>query len=390
MQLNHGIHLAYCTNVHRGGDWSETFDSLKHDVMRVRKQVSPDKPYAIGLRLSANAARELSDPQLLLEFQRWLEQNNSYVFTINGFPYGEFHGTRVKEKVYMPDWSKPERLEYTNLLFDLLTQILPEGVDGSVSTLPASFKEFIGNGEVPKAIYQNLESCFRYIEKIAAGNSQDLHLGLEPEPLGLFETSAETIDFLDDLGNHIGSDNTWRNFVGVNYDTCHLAVEFEEPSLAIGNLLDSGYRISKIHISSALSVVPSKAALESVAEFHEEVYLHQVVSAREGEVIQRFKDLDLGLQNAAGQSFGGLGDEWRIHFHVPLHASPIAPLGDTRDHVTSTFDLIQKNPDICKHLEMETYTWEVLPEELKTGDVVDQVVKEYEWTLAELMARDLA
>jgi len=105
MLLNHGIHLAYCTNVHRGGDWEETFQSLQEDVMRVRKEVSPDQPYAIGLRLSAQAAKDLSDSQRFLEFQRWLEVNQSYVFTIKGFPYGDFHGTRVKEQVYVPDWA---------------------------------------------------------------------------------------------------------------------------------------------------------------------------------------------------------------------------------------------------------------------------------------------
>ena len=141
MHLNHGIHLAYCTNVHRGGDWAETFASLEQDVMRVRAQVSPEAPYAIGLRLGADAAQELSDGGRLLEFQRWLEKNNSYVFTINGFPYGQFHGTRVKEQVYCPDWSTPERLDYTNLLFDLLSELLPDGIGGSVSTLPGSFKE---------------------------------------------------------------------------------------------------------------------------------------------------------------------------------------------------------------------------------------------------------
>ncbi len=390
MHLNHGIHLAYCTNVHRGGDWAETFDSLERDVLRVRKQVSPEDPYAIGLRLGADAARELSDAPRLLEFQRWLDKHNCYVFTINGFPYGQFHGTRVKEQVYRPDWSTPERLQYTNLLFDLLSQILPAGMEGSVSTLPGSFKEFIGSEGVPDILYKNLEACFRHVEKLSARTGQDLHLGLEPEPLGLFETSTETVEFLDALGRRIGNDGGWRKVLGVNYDTCHLAVEFEEPDEAIGRIRDAGYRISKIHISSALSVVPTKDALVTLADFHEDVYLHQVVSAREGEVIHRSKDLDIGLQNAASQSFGGLGDEWRIHFHVPLHASPGAPLGDTREHVTGLLDLLQQDPALCKHLEMETYTWEVLPEEMRTGDVVDQVVKEYRWTLAELQARGLA
>jgi hypothetical protein len=167
-------------------------------------------------------------------------------------------------------------------------------------------------------------------------------------------------------------------------------VEFEEPAAAFGRILDSGYRISKIHLSSALTVIPTREALEGLADFHEEVYLHQVISARNGEVIHRKKDLDIALQDAAGQSFGGLGEEWRIHFHVPLHASPGAPFGDTRDHVLGTLDILQQNPALCTHLEMETYTWEVLPRELRTNDVVDQVVKEYQWTTRELENRGLA
>ena len=131
MKLSHGLHLAYCTNIHRGEDWAQTFDSLQHYTLSVRERVCPDKAYAIGLRLSDQASRELSDPSTLLSFQRWLDKNQCYVFTINGFPYGRFHGTRVKEQVYAPDWTTRERLEFTNRLFDLLGQLTPAGIEGS-------------------------------------------------------------------------------------------------------------------------------------------------------------------------------------------------------------------------------------------------------------------
>ena len=52
MRLNHGLHLAYCTNVHRGETWREIFDSLKTHTLAVREQVCPHAPFAIGLRLS--------------------------------------------------------------------------------------------------------------------------------------------------------------------------------------------------------------------------------------------------------------------------------------------------------------------------------------------------
>src|SRR5258706_4435322 len=159
MRLTHGLHLAYCTNIHRGETWAQTLDSLQRYTLAVRQRVCPTKPYAIGLRLSQQVAIELSEPSALLSFQRWLEQNNCYVFTINGFPYGRFHGGRVKEQVYAPDWTTPERLDFTKRLFDLLAQLVPPEVEGSVSTVPCSFKEFITTPEQVQAMRSNLWQC---------------------------------------------------------------------------------------------------------------------------------------------------------------------------------------------------------------------------------------
>src|SRR5207247_6694962 len=143
MKLNHGLHLAYCTNIHRGETWPETFDALQKYTLAVREKVCPKEPYAIGLRLSDQASRELSEPKTLTKFQKWLAQQDCYIFTINGFPYGCFHGARVKEQVYAPDWTTRERVDYTNRLFDLLAELAPPEVEGSVSTVPCSFKPFI-------------------------------------------------------------------------------------------------------------------------------------------------------------------------------------------------------------------------------------------------------
>ena len=388
MQLSHGIHLAYCTNVHRGGSWEETFASLENYVLRVRQKVSPDKPYAIGLRLGADAARGLTDGRQLAEFRKWLDEKNCYVFTINGFPYGNFHGQRVKEQVYLPDWTSLARLEYTNLLFDILAELSEEGAEGSVSTLPGSFKEFIPSGEVPVAMIDNLESCIKHVEKVASRKRLDLHLGLEPEPLGFFETSVETVTFFEKLEDRLGREDNWKKILGVNYDTCHLGVEYENPEEALGRLNNAGIRISKLHLSSALKANPSQNNLQRLSDFREDVYLHQVVVAKDNQIIARHKDLDIALDHAAKHPTE-TGDEWRIHFHVPLHASPGEGLGDTRDHVEGTLDLLAANPNLCRHLEMETYTWEVLPRDLRSNDVVEQIIREYEWTLGELEARGL-
>ena len=230
MKLKHGIHVAYCTNIHRSESWPETFANLERYTLAVKARVCPDKPYAIGLRLSDQASRELSDKTALLAFRRWLDRHNCYVFTINGFPYGRFHGARVKEQVYAPDWTTNERVEYTNRLFDLLAQLAPDGVEGSVSTVPGSFKEFIQTKEQERAMRNNLWHCVEHIAGVSERSGTKLHLGLEPEPLCYLETSEETAKFFDQLRADHPNDPRLGEHLGVNYDTCHLAVEFEEPS----------------------------------------------------------------------------------------------------------------------------------------------------------------
>src|ERR1051325_502022 len=259
MQLKRGLHLAYCTNIHRGESWAQTLETLKNYTRAVRDRVSRGKSYAIGLRLSADAARELSDPNTLAGFRRWLDREDCYVFTINGFPYGKFHGAPVKERVYTPDWTTRERVEYTNLLFNLLAEILPFGIEGSVSTVPCSFKEFITGPEQVEAMRANVWRCVEHIARVSESSGKRLHLGLEPEPLCHLETSSETALFFDQLRDEHPGDSRLREHLGVNYDTCHLAVEFEEPADVLRRFREHDIRVSKLHFSSALKVTADAA-----------------------------------------------------------------------------------------------------------------------------------
>jgi hypothetical protein len=392
MKLKHGLHLAYCTNIHRGETWTQTFDTLQRYTLAVRERVGQGKPYAIGLRLGAEAARELSEPKTLRGFRHWLDRENCYVFTINGFPYGKFHGTRVKEQVYAPDWTTQERVDYTNLLFDLLSEFVPAGIAGSVSTVPVSFKEFIREPAQLEAAATNLWSCIEHIERLANRTGRDLHLGLEPEPLCLLETSAETVQFFERLRRQRPGDPRWQRHLGVNYDCCHLAVEFEEPAEALGRLRAQQIRISKIHLSSALRVSPTPEVRAALGSFADDIYFHQVIARAdpgrgvgggEGPALKRYRDLDVALEQAAAAP-PQPGEEWRIHFHIPLHSPPTALYGNTQDHITGVLEVLRQDPGLCQHFEMETYTWEVMPPELKKRDVVEQLVAEYEWTLTRL------
>ena len=389
MNLNHGLQLAYCTNIHRGENWTETFSSLQNFALGVRERICPQKPFAIGLRLSETAAVELSDRNTLLEFKRWLGRNNCYVFTMNGFPYGQFHGARIKERVYRPDWTSPERLSYTNLLFDLLADLLPGGLEGSVSTLPGSFKDFHVSLDGLKMIRQNLWRCVERVARISEKTGRALHLGLEPEPLCLLESSAETIHLFEQLRVEHPRDERLAQHLGVNYDACHFAVEFEEPQNALGALVHNGIKISKIHVSSALKVTPTPEACAELRKFADDTYLHQVVERQPDGQRVIYRDLPDALASPTITEAVEPSVEWRIHFHVPLHAPAAPPFENTNDHLLGVFDLLAENPLLCRHLEMETYTWEVLPAELKAQNVVEQLAGEYEWTLARLAERGL-
>jgi sugar phosphate isomerase/epimerase len=389
MHLNFGLHLAYCTNVHPGEDWAETLNSLEQFTLPVKRMVCPEGPFAIGLRLSDLAARELSLSGTLSDFQRWLERHNCYVFTINGFPFGNFHGKRIKEQVYLPDWTSPQRVEYTNRLFDLLAALLPSGVDGSVSTLPGGFKPFIKSKEQERSIRDNLWRCFEHIARTSERSARTLHLGLEPEPFCLLENSSETADFFDRLRDEHPNDERFEHHLGINYDACHFALAFEEPGTVLRRFQQHHIRLSKIHISNALNLRPTAASLAQLTSFQDSVYLHQTAIREHGRLVRQFLDLDEALASPEARNHSGKS-EWRVHFHVPLHASPPEPLETTRTDLTALFDLLKTNPEMCNHLEMETYTWAVLPEALKTRAVTDQIFSEYRWTLEELSRRGLA
>ena len=383
MQIKNGIHLAYCTNIHRGEGWNETFHGLNEYTLKVKEKVSQSDPFAIGLRLGHKAALELSETGSgnLDEFIKWLDHNNCYIFSINGFPYGQFHGSRVKEQVYSPDWTFDSRVEYTNLLFDILAEILPSGMSGSVSTLPGSFKEFIQDDtQQGNVIIENLARCGKHINDLIEKTGKDLHLGLEPEPLGWFENTPETLSFFKRFRNIHGDE--FDNVIGVNYDTCHLAIEYENAKESLLLLKNNNIKISKIHLSSALKLKPNQQTVDSLKEYQDDVYLHQVIARLQNGDLIRFKDLPDAIENFLKGNCND--DEWRVHFHIPLHASPDSLFDDTRDHIKDTLSVLSSDPEMCKHLEMETYTWEVLPNSMQSNSVVDQLSLEYDWTLNSL------
>ncbi len=382
MQLSSGHSLAYCTNVHRGDGWAETFSNLQAHTLRVRQQVCPSKPYALGLRLGNSAAHELGLEKNLNAFRDWLEKENCTVSGINGFPYGTFHGQSVKESVFLPDWTDPTRVEYTQKLFELLAALNPPNQQGTVSTLPGTFKKFNRSVSQIDELQKNILACAGYLLRLRDRTGVTLKLALEPEPLGYFENTQQTIDFFDQLRGQETSSGLVDSFLGVCYDTCHFALQYEDAAQSVEKLNSSGAPILKYHLSSALRLNPTDETLRRLASMQEPTYLHQCIGkASNGDLIY-FKDIPDALADV--HALKKL-NELRVHFHLPLHSMPIEKdFSNTTDFLKKVLGVIMRQPGRAKELEIETYTWEVLPQSLRSMDVTDQVVAEYRWVLNEL------
>lgn len=392
-------HLTYCSNIHPGEDWSTVFGQLQNHLPELKERLSPGKSLGIGLRLSALAANELLQNCHLKQFNEWLQDKGLYVFTINGFPFGSFHGEKVKDNVYKPDWSTKERLEYSSNLVDILAVLVPKGEEGSISTSPVSYKYWGHSageyGKIKKNAAIHMARLAWQMAEILKKQGKEIHLDIEPEPDCLLENSRETIDFFNEYLFPVGSDllmseydisddeaeNILRKHIGVCYDTCHFALEYEDPTKAVQSFIDEGIRIGKTQISSALKVKLDEdhADRSEIAaylqQFDEPTYLHQVIVRTDGGNLVQFRDLPEALPSIKNKQ----AKEWRVHFHVPIFLKKFEELSSTQDEMLESLQLILDG-DHCRHFEIETYTWDVLPDDLKTN-ITDSIEREFRWVL---------
>ena len=395
IQSNPPLHLTYCLNVHPGESWAENVAAIRTYAMAVRNRVAPDKPFGLGLRLSALAAGQLAEAAALNEFRAFLDRENLYVFTINGFPYGQFHGAAVKDSVYAPDWRTAERRDYTIALAEVLAELLPEGVTGSISTVPGSYKPWIrGDDDVRRMVEMLCDTAAR-LDAIARQSGREIVLALEPEPDCFIENTDEAIALFTGplrehgcryLADRHGLDQADAaqvigRHLGVCFDTSHLAVAFEDLAASLASLTAAGVRIGKVHLSAALEARANAAARSQLREFCDPVYLHQVKSrGADGEVVS-YADLPDALDADADQS----SQTWRVHFHVPLFFEGLGELASTNSLLTGEFAAALR-AGASEHLEIETYTFAVLPDELRADDLADSIAREYAWVRENVLA----
>jgi hypothetical protein len=392
-QLPGSPELTYCTNIHAGETWDEIRTSLDAHVPQIKQQVSPEEPFGLGLRLSGVAAAELARPEPLAQFEDQLAGLGAYVFTLNAFPFGPFHGTRVKEQVYEPDWRTSERVSFTRDAANVLAGLLPEGGFGSISTVPGGFKSVMRDPDFVATLVDHLLQAAAHLTAIERSRGRTVALALEPEPCCFLETVEETVSFFEEkllapaalirFGKLAGlgtgeAESALRRHIGVCYDVCHGAVEYEDPILALDRLRRAGIAIPKIQLSAAMRVPEVSAPLvRRLHEFDTGVYLHQVV-ARE-RTLARFIDLPHAF---AAFAEGHARGEWRIHCHVPVFLSDLGDLASTQDALLTTLRALRTD-HLSPHLEVETYTWDVLPDELKTGSKANDIARELAFVLEE-------
>ena len=245
--------LSYCTNVHPGRSVSEVEAGLDRYTVPIRERFG--HPLAAGLWLARPVVSELlAAPDGVARFAAGMERRGLTCHTLNAFPYGDFHSERVKENVYLPDWSNPQRLHYTDQCAGILASLLPPETDGSISTLPLAFKGFEQPDDFPDISAQRLIDFAVRLDQLFHATGKLIRLAIEPEPFCVLETTSEAIAFFEQLwqaADHRGQQAVVRRHIGLCFDVCHQAVEFEDVAACVETLDRAGVRINKVHISCA-------------------------------------------------------------------------------------------------------------------------------------------
>jgi sugar phosphate isomerase/epimerase len=356
MRLRHRdgrtVHLSYCTNVHPAEDLDGVIAQFDAYAVPVRERLGSDV-LGLGLWLAAPVAAVLAaDAGLLRRFRRELDARGLEVVTLNGFPYRAFHAQMVKHDVYHPDWTTARRLDYTLDLARVLVGLLPDdAARGSISTLPLAWRDPWDRVRA--------DACRRAVDALAVALAELerrfgrlIQVGFEPEPGCVIESTRQAVELLDGV-------DTER--LGICLDLAHLACAWEEPAAAVGRLRTAGLPVVKAQLSAALVADDPEADASVLQDYVEPRFLHQVRSAACGGATDpaapahAADDLDEALLT-------GLPGPWRVHYHVPLHAAPTPPLTSTVPQLRDALAVLVGGAQaISDHLDVETYTWHVLP-----------------------------
>jgi sugar phosphate isomerase/epimerase len=357
--------LSYCTNVHPGRTLEEIAKGLDQYTVPVAARLGSQ--LAAGLWLAAPVIRELqASTDACRRFADALRGRGLTCHTLNAFPFGDFHSPRVKENVYVPSWAERARLDYTLGAARVLSQLLPAGEEGSISTVPLGYPGLDSSPEILSRYVDNLIVATEELHRIREDSGHTIRIGLEPEPCCWLDTTQSAIEFFTDrlwpAARERGCLDKVRKHIGLCFDVCHQAVAFEDVGHSIAALDEAGIRINKIHITCAIELrdpATNRAARAALAEYAEPRYLHQTKArTSDGRVLTQF-DLDPSFALEPPPEFLA-APMWRTHFHVPVDADRLGPLGTTRAELRAALAAV-RYLSYAPHLEVETYTWDVMP-----------------------------
>jgi hypothetical protein len=398
MDLGHGLgHLTYSTLVHPADNWEQLWASLQTYLPKVKARVSPTSPFGVCIRLAAPTAELLiRDRAERTKLKTFLDDHDMYVYTVNAFPYGAFKGTLVKEQVYEPDWRTEERTAYTINVADILSDICRPDVSPSIQTAPLGFKPNVTGPDVIASYTDHVLRVVAHLIQIEARTGRLVTLAIEPEPHCFLETTDETIEY---FRGHLYTGRSaeqlaraaaipiseahvaLRKHVGIVFDIGHQSVGFEDIPVSLQKLIDAGIPIFKLQEVAAMHMPDvTQATVDALQQFAKTVYLTQTVQKKDGKLT---KFLNLEDAFAAWKDDPG-PREWRTHFHVPVFLEDLGVFRTTRFALEDALKFHKAKP-LSRQLEIETYTWDVLPDHLKTGDIVEYVCREIEWVKGQLI-----
>ena len=423
--MHQSLTVGYCMNVHPATDLPSVHHNLEAYAAAVRRglidagTLAADEPLGIGLWLPDPVVQQLYDVEARRGLSEALQRLQLTPFTVNGFPQKNFHQEVVKHAVYEPTWWSPERLRYTRQLSDCLSELLPEDVGGSISTLPIAWNTPRPSTEQFEQAAENLRSVAEHLRQLEDRTGRQIVLAIEPEPgCVIGDCSSARLFFLRHLLKGPQAE-VCRRYLTICHDVCHASVMREDQRQQIQAYRDCGIRIGKVQVSSAIHVdwdsMPPAAREEAFAQvcrFAEDRYLHQTTT-RNGPVGSvRFAE-DLTQLIEAVHSPERLVGNWTIHFHVPIQADHLGPLGTTRAAIDEVLDALFTVPStpvsngrmsdpveykklmrpdwleqsFTGHFEVETYAWSVMPDEYRRGGLVDDLVAEIQYFMSRYQSR---
>ena len=376
--------IGYCTNVHAGADLAATRRNLEQHALGVKAEFQPNDTMGIGLWLAAPAARRLLQGDQLQEFAHWLGEVGLLPFTLNGFPYGDFHQPVVKHRVYEPNWFDRQRVSYTQDLIDVLHGLLPPGDDGSISTLPIAWGQPEATPEQMATATAGLHELVGSLARLESDSGRLIYLCLEPEPGCLLDRGEDVVRLFEDHLLTGADEHLVRRHLRVCHDVCHAAVMFEPQAEVLERYRSAGILVGKVQISSAVCLdldnidrSDRAAALDQLGQFAEDRYLHQTMARSTPHADPVFhEDLPELLQSIPDPE--AATGQWRVHFHVPIYLERFGLLETSRDQIGECLSVARRLPGLT-HFEVETYAWGVLPPELRQPTLASGIAREMNW-----------